>query len=47
MTEKQERILETALSLFAKDGFSATSTSKVARDAGVSEGLMFRHFENK
>ena len=47
MTEKQERILETALSLFAKDGFSATSTSKVAREAGVSEGLIFRHFENK
>ncbi|MEM6524752.1 MAG: TetR/AcrR family transcriptional regulator [Bacteroidota bacterium] len=47
MTEKQEKILGAALSLFAKDGFSSTSTSKVAREAGVSEGLIFRHFENK
>lgn len=47
MTEKQERILKTALSLFAQEGFAATSTSKVAREAGVSEGLIFRHFSNK
>ena len=47
MTEKQERILEAALELFAQEGFKATSTSKVAKRAGVSEGLIFRHFGNK
>ena len=47
MTEKQERIIEAALELFAKEGFKATSTSKVAKLAGVSEGLIFRHFGNK
>ena len=47
MTEKQERILQAALELFAQEGFRATSTSKVARKAGVSEGLIFRHFGNK
>ena len=47
MTEKQERILEAALQLFAQEGFHATSTSKVAKLAEVSEGLIFRHFENK
>ncbi len=47
MTEKQEKILKSALGLFAKEGFHATSTSKVARQAGVSEGLIFRHFGNK
>ena len=47
MTEKQENILKAALQLFAKEGFYATSTSKVAKLAGVSEGLIFRHFENK
>jgi AcrR family transcriptional regulator len=47
MTEKQERILNAALHLFAKEGFQVTSTSKVAKHAGVSEGLIFRHFENK
>ncbi len=47
MTEKQEKILQAALILFAKEGFHATSTSKVAKLAGVSEGLIFRHFGNK
>lgn len=47
MTEKKEQILKSALELFAKEGFKATSTSKVANHAGVSEGLIFRHFGNK
>ncbi|MEX1187759.1 MAG: TetR/AcrR family transcriptional regulator [Bacteroidia bacterium] len=47
MTDKKENILLSALQLFANDGFNATSTSKVAKHAGVSEGLIFRHFENK
>lgn len=47
MTEKQERILSCALQLFAEQGYAATSTSKVAKEAGVSEGLIFRHFGNK
>lgn len=37
----------TALELFANNGYSATATSKIAKQAGVSEGLIFRHFENK
>ena len=47
MTEKQEKILNAALELFSEEGFKATSTSKVAKRAGVSEGLIFRHFKNK
>jgi len=47
MTEKQENILKAALKLFAKEGYASTSTSKVAKAAGVSEGLIFRHFGNK
>jgi len=47
MTEKQEKIVKAALELFAEEGFKSTSTSKVAKKAGVSEGLIFRHFENK
>lgn len=47
MTEKQEKILNAALELFAEEGYRSTSTSKVAKHAGVSEGLIFRHFENK
>ncbi len=47
MTEKQESIINAALELFAEEGYRSTSTSKVAKQAGVSEGLIFRHFENK
>jgi len=47
MTEKKENILKAALQLFAQEGYYATSTSKVAKAAGVSEGLIFRHFGNK
>ncbi len=47
MTEKQQRILTTALELFAQEGFDITSTSKIAKQAAVSEGLIFRHFTNK
>ncbi len=47
MTEKQENILNTALKLFATKGYTNTSTSLIAREAGVSEGLIFRHFGSK
>ncbi|WP_139956013.1 TetR/AcrR family transcriptional regulator [Flavicella sediminum] len=47
MTEKKEQILEAALHLFAQEGYAASSTSKIAKSAGVSEGLIFRHFGNK
>ncbi len=47
MTEKQEKILSVALKLFAEEGFSNTSTSKIAKEAKVSEGLIFKHFKNK
>ena len=47
MTEKQENIVNSALRLFATQGYTSTSTSKVAKEAGVSEGLIFRHFGNK
>ena len=47
LMNKKDAILKSALKLFADEGFSVTSTSKVAKAAGVSEGLIFRHFNNK
>jgi AcrR family transcriptional regulator len=47
VTNKQEKILDAALELFASEGYASTPTSKIAKKAGVSEGLIFRHFENK
>jgi AcrR family transcriptional regulator len=46
MTNK-EHILHTALALFAQKGYDATPTKLIASEAGVSEGLIFRHYGNK
>jgi len=45
--DRKEKILFAALELFALEGYHATPTSKIAKKAGVSEGLIFRHYENK
>ena len=47
LTDKKESILNAALELFATEGYSSVSTSRIAKAAGVSEGLIFRHFGNK
>jgi AcrR family transcriptional regulator len=44
---RRRAILEAAIPLFAQNGFSQTSVSDVARAAGVSHGLVFRHFPTK
>jgi AcrR family transcriptional regulator len=45
--ERREQILAAAISLFAKHGFSGTTTKEIAKAAGVSEAMVFRHFANK
>mgnify|MGYP004719199485 CR=1 FL=1 len=47
MTAKCKRILETSIDLFAKNGYSNTSTSEIAKIAGVAEGTIFKHFGTK
>lgn len=44
---KKEKIIQAALDLFAKHGYTETSISKIAKAAGVSKGLTYNHFENK
>lgn len=46
-TEKQKRILEAAVDIFAEKGFAASSTSEIAQKAGVAEGTIFRHYKTK
>lgn len=45
--EKKQIILETALELFAENGFYATSMSMIAKKAGISKGLAYNYFESK
>lgn len=47
MTQKQQRILNSALLLFATNGYINTPTHRIAKEAEVSEGLIFKHFQNK
>ena len=41
------KIMETALELFAIQGFHSTSMNKIAKKAGVSKGLIYNYFESK
>src|SRR4028119_2506780 len=46
-TETRNRILQAAQHLFACRGYDGTTTRDLAQAAGVAEGTLFRHFENK
>lgn len=43
----QEKIIKSACKLFGQFGFQATSISMIARDSGVSGGLIYAYFEDK
>ncbi|MFC5412086.1 TetR/AcrR family transcriptional regulator [Larkinella bovis] len=45
--EKPEKILATALTLFVNYGFHGTPTSRIAHEAGVSNGTLFHYFKTK
>lgn len=47
LTEKQRRIMEASIKLFSEKGFHGASTSEIAKEAGVAEGTIFRHFKTK
>ena len=47
MGDRRTKIAEAALWLFVERGYHATSTRLIAKEAGVSEGLIFRHYTNK
>jgi TetR/AcrR family transcriptional regulator len=45
--QRSRAIASAALGLFARRGFKGTTTREVARAAGVSEALLFKHFPRK
>jgi AcrR family transcriptional regulator len=44
---QKDKILNSAMQLFARQGYHGTSTREIARLADVSENTIFRHFDRK
>ena len=45
--EKRKLIMDSALQLFAKKGYSATSINDIAQLANISKGLIYNYFASK
>ncbi|MCR4849644.1 MAG: TetR/AcrR family transcriptional regulator [Lachnospiraceae bacterium] len=45
--EKQDRMINAALKIFAKNGYAHASTDDIVKEAGISKGLLFHYFINK
>ena len=45
--EKQDRMINAALKVFALNGYRHASTDDIVREAAISKGLLFHYFENK
>jgi len=43
----KDRIIQSAIRLFAKKGFDATSMSEIAKKAGVTKPMIYYHYKNK
>ncbi|MEV4419299.1 TetR/AcrR family transcriptional regulator [Patulibacter sp. NPDC049589] len=46
-TERKARIDEAATRLFAGRGYAATTVDEIAREAGVTKPMLYRHYESK
>ena len=47
MEDTRERILETALELFAQKGYLGTSMSDIAVQLGITKAALYKHYEGK
>ena len=47
MAGTKERILQTALELFAAKGYEAVSVSDIAGSLGMTKGALYRHYQSK
>ncbi|RUM28058.1 MAG: TetR/AcrR family transcriptional regulator [Aquifex sp.] len=46
-SDTKEKILEAALRLFSKKGFRETTIKDIAKEVGITEGAIYRHFNSK
>lgn len=47
MKDTKEKILNTALKLFARDGYEAVSVSMIAGELGMTKSALYKHYKNK
>ena len=47
MGDTKEKILMTALQLFARDGYEAVSVRNIAEELDITKGALYRHYKNK
>ena len=47
MCTTKEKILLTALKLFAQDGYEAVSISKISGELGMAKSALYKHDKNK
>lgn len=47
MADTRENILNTALRLFARDGYEAVSVSTIAGELSMTKGALYKHYKNK
>lgn len=45
--EKQDRMINAGLKIFAKNGYRHATTDDIVKEAGISKGLLFHYFDNK
>lgn len=45
--EKQDRMINASLKVFAMNGYAHASTDDIVREAGISKGLLFHYFVSK
>jgi hypothetical protein len=45
--KKRDRIINSALEEFSKNGFEKASTNNIVKNANISKGLLFHYFGNK
>ena len=45
--ERRQAVVETACRVFAKGSYHGSTTAQIARETGVSEPVLYRHFSSK
>ncbi|NLC47867.1 MAG: TetR/AcrR family transcriptional regulator, partial [Tenericutes bacterium] len=45
--EKKEKIIESGFNLICEKGYHNTNTAEIAKNAGVSTGIIYQYFKDK